>query len=421
METLLEKIEPLGSPERLKRRRSKELGNEQVFVLLQRLGKRDEAALRELYSAYSRTIYAFALQRLRDAAEAEEIVVDTMHEVWRHPERFRGEAKFSTWLLGIARFKLLSLIRSREPQHEDIVDLEETLESGEEGTFEILAQKQRREAVRQCMDKLPAEQRKARMEGLWIKCDGCGEIIYKQDVEKNLEVCPKCDEHFPLPVRKRLELVLDAGSFAEHDIGLESTDPLQFSDSKRYRERIKASQKSANEGEAFISGIGRIAGREVSIGAFHFGFMGGSMGSVVGEKVTRVFERATDRRLPAIIFSASGGARMQEAIFSLMQMAKSSAALARFRHVQKPYISVLLDPTTGGVAASFAFLGDVILAEPRALIGFAGPRVIEQTIRQKLPEGFQTSEFLLKHGMVDAIVHRKEMREKLSQLLGLLA
>src|SRR5205807_720155 len=181
--------------------------------------------------------------------------------------------------------------------------------------------------------KLPPEQRKARMEGLWIKCDGCGEIIYKQDVEKNLEVCPKCDEHFPLPVRRRLELVLDPGSFAEHDIGLESTDPLQFSDSKRYRERIKASQKSANEGEAFISGIGRIAGREVSIGAFHFGFMGGSMGSVVGEKVTRVFERATDRRLPAIIFSASGGARMQEAIFSLTQMAKSSAALPRFRHV----------------------------------------------------------------------------------------
>src|SRR5438552_15361679 len=269
--------------------------------------------------------------------------------------------------------------------------------------------------------KLPAEQRKARMEWLWTKCDGCGEVVCKQDVEKNLEVCPKCDEHFPLPVRRRLELVLDPGSFAEHDIGLESTDPLQFSDSKRYRERIKASQKSANEGEAFISGIGRIAGREISIGAFHFGFMGGSMGSVVGEKVTRVFERATDRRLPAIIFSASGGARMQEAIFSLMQMAKSSAALARFRHVQKPYISVLLDPTTGGVAASFAFLGDVILAEPRALIGFAGPRVIEQTIRQTLPEGFQRSEFLLKHGMIDAIVHRKEMREKLSQLLGLLA
>jgi len=269
--------------------------------------------------------------------------------------------------------------------------------------------------------KLPPEQRKSRMEGLWIKCDGCGEIVYKQDVEKNLEVCPKCDEHFPFPVRKRLELVLDPGTFVEHDLGLESTDPLQFSDSKKYKDRIKSSQRSSGEGEAFLSGMGRVAGREVSIGAFHFGFMGGSMGSVVGEKVTRVFERATDRRVPAIIFSASGGARMQEAIFSLMQMAKSSAAIARFRQVQRPYISVLLDPITGGVAPSFAFTGDVILAEPKALIGFAGPRVIEQTIRQKLPEGFQRSEFLLKHGMIDAIVHRKEMRERLSQLLGLLS
>jgi acetyl-CoA carboxylase carboxyl transferase subunit beta len=268
--------------------------------------------------------------------------------------------------------------------------------------------------------KLPAEQRKSRMEGLWIKCDGCGEIVYKADVERNLEVCPKCDEHFPLPVRKRLELVLDPGTFVEYDLGLESTDPLQFSDSKKYKDRIKSAAKN-NESEAFVSGIGRLAGREVSIGAFHFGFMGGSMGSVVGEKVTRIFERATDRKLPAIIFSASGGARMQEAIFSLMQMAKSSAALARFRQVRRPYISVLLDPTTGGVAASFAFLGDVIIAEPKALIGFAGPRVIEQTIRQKLPEGFQRSEFLVKHGMIDAIVHRKEMREKLSQLLGLLS
>src|SRR5438552_3222641 len=269
--------------------------------------------------------------------------------------------------------------------------------------------------------KLPPEQRKSRMEGLWIKCDGCGEIIYKQDVEKNLEVCPKCDEHFPFPVRKRLELVLDPGTFTEHDIGLESTDPLQFTDSKKYRDRIKASQKSAGEGEAMVSGTGRIAGREVSVGAFHFAFMGGSMGSVVGEKVTRVFERATEKRVPAIVFSASGGARMQEAIFSLVQMAKSSAALARFRAVRQPYISVLLDPTTGGVAASFAFLGDVILAEPKALIGFAGPRVIEQTIRQKLPEGFQRSEFLLQHGMIDAIVHRREMRERLAQILGLLA
>jgi acetyl-CoA carboxylase carboxyl transferase subunit beta len=269
--------------------------------------------------------------------------------------------------------------------------------------------------------KVPPERRKARVEGLWIKCDGCGETLYKQDVEKNLEVCPKCDEHFPFPVRRRLDLVLDPGSFVELDLGLESTDPLQFSDSKKYKDRIKSSQKSANEGEAFLSGLGRMAGREVSIGAFHFGFMGGSMGSVVGEKVTRVFERATDLKVPAIVFSASGGARMQEAIFSLMQMAKSSAALARFREVRKPYISVLLDPTTGGVAASFAFLGDVIIAEPRALIGFAGPRVIEQTIRQKLPEGFQRSEFLLQHGMIDAIVHRKEMRERLLQLLGLLS
>ena len=269
--------------------------------------------------------------------------------------------------------------------------------------------------------KLPSEQRKSRMEGLWIRCDGCGEIIYKADVEKNLEVCPKCDEHFPLPVRRRLELVLDPGSFEEHDIGLESTDPLQFADSRKYKERLKASQKSSGEGEAFVSGIGRIAGREVSLGAFEFNFMGGSMGSVVGEKVTRIFERATERRIPSIIFSASGGARMQEAIFSLMQMAKSSAALARFRHVRQPYISVLLDPTTGGVAASFAFLGDVILAEPNALIGFAGPRVIEQTLRQKLPEGFQRSEFLVKHGMIDAIVPRKELREKLAQLLGLLS
>jgi acetyl-CoA carboxylase carboxyl transferase subunit beta len=271
--------------------------------------------------------------------------------------------------------------------------------------------------------KLPADQRKSssRMEGLWIKCDGCGEIVYKADVEKNLEVCPRCDEHFPLPVRKRLELVLDAGSFDECDLGLTTTDPLQFSDSRKYRDRVKASQKSAGEGEAFVSGIGRLAGREVSIGAFHFGFMGGSMGSVVGEKVTRIFERGAERRIPCIIFSASGGARMQEAIFSLMQMAKSSAALARFRRTRKPYLSVLLDPTTGGVAASFAFLGDVILAEPKALIGFAGPRVIEQTIRQKLPEGFQRSEFLLKHGMIDAIVHRKELRDRLAQLLGLLA
>ena len=268
--------------------------------------------------------------------------------------------------------------------------------------------------------KVPAQDKHARMEGLWVKCDGCGEIVFKQDIEKNLETCPKCEHHYPLQVRRRLELVLDPGSFVEKDLGLETTDPLQFSDSKKYKDRVRSAARTSGESEAFISGLGRIAGREVSVGAFHFGFMGGSMGAVVGEKVTRVFERATERKIPAVVFSASGGARMQEAIFSLMQMAKSCAALARFRRVRKPFISVLLDPTTGGVAASFAFLGDIILAEPKALIGFAGPRVIEQALRQKLPEGFQRSEFLLQHGMIDLIVPRKEMRDRLAQLLGLL-
>lgn len=265
-----------------------------------------------------------------------------------------------------------------------------------------------------------ADARASRMEGLWLKCDGCGEIVFKQDVEKNLECCPKCEHHFPLPVRRRLELVLDPGSFEELDRGLESPDPLQFSDSKKYKDRLRSAAKGSGEGEAFVSGVGRLAGREVSIGVFNFAFLGGSMGAVVGEKVTRVFERATELRVPALVFSASGGARMQEGIFSLMQMARSSAALARFRETRKPYVSVLLDPTTGGTAASFAFLGDVIVAEPKALIGFAGPRVIEQTLRQKLPEGFQRSEFLLEHGMIDAIVPRKELRDRLAQLLGLL-
>ncbi len=269
--------------------------------------------------------------------------------------------------------------------------------------------------------KVATPDKRARMEGLWIKCEeGCGEIVFKSDVEKNLEVCPKCDFHFPIQARKRLELLLDPGSFKELDRGLASTDPLTFTDTKKYKDRLKAFARAAGEEESFLSGVGRIGGREVSVGCFHFGFLGGSMGAVAGEKVTRVFERAYELKLPAIVFSASGGARMQEAVFSLMQMAKSSAALARFRTVKKPYISVLLDPTTGGVAASFAFLGDLIIAEPRALIGFAGPRVIEQTLRQKLPEGFQRSEFLLKHGMLDAIVPRKELREKLAQYLALL-
>jgi acetyl-CoA carboxylase carboxyl transferase subunit beta len=260
----------------------------------------------------------------------------------------------------------------------------------------------------------------SRMQGLWAKCEACDEIIYRQEIEKNLNVCPMCGHHLPWPARARLAALLDAGSFEEFDKGLESLDPLSFSDSKKYKDRIKSTRKSVNEGDAFISGVGRIDGHRVSVGCFVFEFMGGSMGSVVGEKVTRVFERAHELKCSALVFSASGGARMQEGIFSLMQMAKTSAAIARFRQVQKPYVSILLHPTTGGVAASFAWLGDIIIAEPKALIGFAGPRVIEQTIRQKLPEGFQRSEFLLEHGMIDSIVARKDMRAKLSSLLGLL-
>jgi acetyl-CoA carboxylase carboxyl transferase subunit beta len=261
----------------------------------------------------------------------------------------------------------------------------------------------------------------SRMEGLWVKCDECGEILYREDLEKLLNVCGNCNHHMAFPARMRINALLDEGTFEEFDIGLEPGDPLNFSDSKKYRDRLKSTKKKLGENDAFISGIGTIDGRRVSVGCFLFEFMGGSMGSVVGEKVTRVFERAFELKCPAIVFSASGGARMQEGIFSLMQMAKTSAAINRFRAVQQPYISVMLHPTTGGVAASFSWLGDVILAEPKALIGFAGPRVIEQTIRQKLPEGFQRSEFLIEHGMIDAIVHRKDLRGRLSQLIGLMA
>lgn len=259
------------------------------------------------------------------------------------------------------------------------------------------------------------------MEGLWSKCDGCAEILYRSDFEKAWNVCTACGHHASLPARRRIELVVDEGSFEEQDQTLASKDPLQFSDSKKYRDRVRQTHKATGELDAFISGLARIGGRQVSLGTFNFAFMGGSMGSVVGEKVTRVFERATALRCPAIVFSSSGGARMQEGIFSLMQMAKTSAAIARFRETSQPYISVLLNPTTGGVAASFAWLGDVVIAEPKALIGFAGPRVIEQTIRQKLPEGFQRSEFLLEKGMIDTIVPRGELRERLIQLIGLLA
>jgi acetyl-CoA carboxylase carboxyl transferase subunit beta len=260
----------------------------------------------------------------------------------------------------------------------------------------------------------------AKGEGIWHKCEGCDEVIPRAEYERNWNVCPSCGRHDALPVRRRFELVLDAGSFQELDAELTPQDPLGFSDAKKYRDRLKSTYKASGLRDAFVSGVGAIGGQAVSVGSFAFEFMGGSMGSVVGEKVARVFDRAYERRIPAIVFSSTGGARMQEGIFSLMQMAKTSAALHRFRSVRKPYVSVMLHPTTGGVAASFAWLGDVVIAEPKALIGFAGPRVIEQTIREKLPPGFQRSEFLLEHGMIDAIVNRLEMREKLGQLLTLL-
>jgi acetyl-CoA carboxylase carboxyl transferase subunit beta len=260
----------------------------------------------------------------------------------------------------------------------------------------------------------------AKGEGIWYKCDACEEVVPRVEHERNWNVCPKCGQHDALPIRRRFDLVLDPGSFQELDAELTPQDPLGFSDSKKYRDRLKSTYKSTGLRDAFVSGVGTIEGAPVSLGSFAFEFMGGSMGSVVGEKVARVLDRAYERRIPAIVFSSTGGARMQEGIFSLMQMAKTSAALHRFRSVRKPYISVMLHPTTGGVAASFAWLGDVVIAEPKALIGFAGPRVIEQTIREKLPPGFQRSEFLLEHGMIDAIVPRLEMRAKLAQLLKLL-
>ncbi len=257
--------------------------------------------------------------------------------------------------------------------------------------------------------------------GVWAKCDKCDHVLLGSELAENLHVCPKCNHHMAMPTVSRLEMLVDPGTLVEHDEGVEAVDPLGFKDSKRYVDRLKATRKTARVRDAYREGLARIGGRECSIGTFAFEFMGGSMGSVVGEKITRQLERALERRVPAIIFSASGGARMQEGIFSLMQMAKTSAALGRLREERIPYISVLTNPTTGGVAASFAMLGDVIIAEPGALIGFAGPRVIEQTIRQRLPEGFQRSEFLLEHGMIDRIVSRHELRRELGLLLDLLA
>jgi len=257
--------------------------------------------------------------------------------------------------------------------------------------------------------------------GLWQRCPGCSEIVYNEEIEKNCQVCPRCLHHFRVSARQRIAMTCDPTSFIEHDAKLTAADPLDFKDSKRYKDRVRTARRSVNENEAIVCGMGRIGGRPISIGAFEFDFLGGSMGSAVGEKVVRLFDRAAEHRCPAIIFCASGGARMQEGVLSLMQMAKTTGALAQFRRIRQPYIPILTDPTTGGVAASFAMQGDVCLAEPKALIGFAGPRVIEQTIRQTLPPGFQHAEFLIEHGMVDLIVARPQIPETLGKLIDLLA
>jgi acetyl-CoA carboxylase carboxyl transferase subunit beta len=258
-------------------------------------------------------------------------------------------------------------------------------------------------------------------EGLWIKCDSCKEIVYRAEVERGGRVCPKCRYAFRMGARERIGLLADAGSFEEHDRGITSADPLGFKDSKRYRDRVRAARDKSGGNEAVVTGLVRLGGYPTVLCAFDFAFLGGSMGSAVGEKLTRAIELAIAKHFPVIIIAASGGARMQEGILSLMQMAKTSAALERLATQRLPFISVLTDPTTGGVTASFAMLGDVILAEPRALIGFAGPRVIAETIRQPLPDGFQRSEFLLEHGQLDLIVERRDLKETLRRLLAFFA
>src|SRR5438132_595768 len=257
-------------------------------------------------------------------------------------------------------------------------------------------------------------------EGLWVKCAGCSQAIYHKELAITLNVCPKCGHHFRVSAVERLRTLFDDGQWTEYDRGLVSTDPLSFTDTKPYRARLDASIESTGLKDAIITASGRIDGIETSVGAMEYGFIGGSMGVVVGEKITRAIERAIDQRLPVVIVCCSGGARMMEGALSLMQMAKISGALARLDKARLPYISVLTDPTTGGVTASFAMLGDLNIGEPGALIGFAGPRVIEQTIRQKLPEGFQRSEFLLEHGFLDAVVHRKELKSFIANSLDLL-
>ena len=260
-------------------------------------------------------------------------------------------------------------------------------------------------------------EKKVRTEGLWVKCDQCRQIIWKKDLEDNLNVCPKCDRHFRIDARTRLAQLLDDDQYEVFDADLASTDPLHFVDLKAYSSRLKQAKEETGLKDAIINAKGKLNARPVIVSALEYSFIGGSMGAVVGEAITRSVERATETKTPLIIVSASGGARMMEGVISLMTLAKISAALARLDDAKVPYVSVLTDPTTGGVTASFAMLGDLNIAEPGALIGFAGPRVIEQTIRQKLPPGFQKAEFLLEHGMLDAVVHRRDLKSYISRAL----
>jgi len=279
----------------------------------------------------------------------------------------------------------------------------------------------------------PSGEKRVRTEGLWVKCDQCRQVIWKKDLDQNWNVCTKCERHFRIDARTRLALLLDGpngepsaapglgidtdAGYTVEDTELASTDPLKFVDVRAYSERLRQAQSVTGLKDAVINAEGKLNGRDVVVSAMEYSFIGGSMGAVVGEAITRAIEHATDKRKPLVLVSASGGARMMEGVVSLMQMAKISAALARLDEARVPYISVLTDPTTGGVTASYAMLGDLNIAEPGALIGFAGPRVIEQTIRQKLPEGFQRAEFLLQHGMLDAVVHRKDLKSYISRAL----
>ena len=266
-----------------------------------------------------------------------------------------------------------------------------------------------------------SDRMKPEVEGDWSRCPACGEIVFTPELEKNLQVCPRCDFHFRIHAAERIRMILDEGSFEERDRGLESTDPLRFRDTARYRDRLRRMKKELGSQEAVLCGEGRVIGKRALFAFFEMEFMGGSMGSVVGEKVTRLIERGVADRTPVVIFTASGGARMQEGILSLMQMAKVAAALGRLRFSSVPYLSVLTDPTTGGVCASMGMLGDVILAEPGALIGFAGPRVIEETIGTPLPPGYQQAEALLERGLIDRVVHRRDLRATLARLIDMLA